>query len=127
MKLMRGLVATALALAMLTSLPVAAVAEDRDRAPVANRVVDELEGKQADVVADRATDRPAREPSDRPADRPGDGLTDHCDTLADTSADDRRCRGESQVDINVRKLIWRLIHAHEWEKLLRLLLGLGWL
>ena len=53
-------------------------------------------------------------------------VTDHevdkCHHFADN---DRRCIDHRPHDLNLRKLIWRLIHAHEWEKLFRLLLRLG--
>lgn len=88
---------------------------------------------QVDEAPDRATDR---RPSDRRTDRVTDRPTDRCRPAdfdrrvccPDQPVDDlpERCRDDERPhDVNLRKLIWRLIEAHEWEKLFRLLHRLG--
>lgn len=73
--------------------PTTDVAPDRDRVRERDR-----------SCADRVTD--ARCCPDQPADR----VPEHC-----------RDHEPPEVDVNIRKLVWRLIHAEEWEKLFRLL------
>ena len=96
---------------------------------VTDRPTDVLTDRPTDVVTDRPTDTPndrcrqklidRRCVSDRPTDRP----VDRCLLTADHP---RPCIDDHRPhDLNYRKLIWRLIHAHEWEKLVRLLHALG--
>lgn len=82
--------------------------------------------QKVDRVRERLTDR--RPVLDRRSDRIDepevDGPIDRC-RIVDNP---RRCLDDERPhDINVRHLIWRLIKAHEWEKLVRLLHWLGWL
>lgn len=147
-----GLRVTALALTvvmtMLVSLtafagePVVEVARDGalqtdDRAP-------NTTDREAERPADVVTDRPVEVETDRTPDSATDlrPASDHRpDRLIDGEVDrpidrchprivdhPRRCvHDERPHDFNVRHLIWRLIKAHEWEKLVRLLHWLGWL
>lgn len=123
MRSRKGLITASLALAMITSLPVAALADERGTDAVTERVTD----KPADRPADKPTDRCLQRLTDRGCvdHRPSDHPVDRCLAVAEN---DRRCLDDHRPhDFNVRKLIWRLIHAHEWEKLIRLLHWLGWL
>ena len=80
-----------------------------------DEVTDRLADKPSDVCPSRQVDRHTRCVSDRPTDRP----VDRCLLTTDYP---RRCINDHRPhDFNYRKLIWRLIHAHEWEKLVRLL------
>lgn len=68
------------------------------------------------VVTDGATrvDHPAR---DRVVDRCRPNIVDNRGACP---------HDEVRHDVDIRHLIWRLINAHEWTKLLRLLHRLGW-
>ena len=131
MRSRKRLITAFLALTMIMSLQVGAMADDRGAEAVAERVTD----KPVERVADKPADRPADKPTDRCLqhltdrrcvdDRPSDRPIDRCLAVAEN---DRRCLDDHRPhDFNVRKLIWRLIQAHEWEKLKRLLHWLGWL
>ena len=120
-----------LVLALFAAFPLSAMAGDR------------VTDRPADQVSDRATDKASsdvkptdvkptdvkptdRRVTDRPTDevRPTDKRPiDRCLHLADNP---RRCVDHEEPDpVNVRHLLWRLFKAHEWEKLVRLLLRLG--
>ncbi|MCI0426250.1 MAG: hypothetical protein L0Z49_00610 [Actinobacteria bacterium] len=132
----RALVAILTTLSMLGILPGVALAADRagdNTATVSTRIDVEVENTDRPDVTDRTDDRPdvttdrcvqrlvdRRCPDDTRPDRP----VDRCRLLADL---DRRCLDDRHPHVNVRALIWRLIQAHEWEKLIRLLHWLGWL
>lgn len=91
-------------------------------------VSDRLDDQEVDRVRATRTDhRPAVDrPSDRIIEREVDRPIDRCHPRIVDNL--RRCLDDERPhDINVRHLIWRLIKAHEWEKLLRLLQWLGWL
>lgn len=113
--------------------------------PRADRPSDRSVDKVTDHTDVRPSDRTDREVTDRPRVRPTDGcalstsdnarpcvvdrttdrITDRCAQIAENP---RRCVDHQLPrDLNIRKLIWRLIQAHEWEKLVRLLHWLGWL
>ena len=109
-------------------VPGVAAAQERaaDRASDSQVVV----GLAAEDVPDRATD--VRPVTDRARDRVTDRPTDRCRPAdfdrrvccPDRPVDDRpeRCRDDVRPhDVNLRQLIWRLIEAHEWEKLFQLL------
>lgn len=109
--------------------------EPSDR-PV-DKVTDHTDVRPADRPDAEATVRSKDQPTDRCAlrtsdkarpcvvDRTTDRATDRCAQIAE---DPRRCVDHQLPhDLNIRKLIWRLIQAHEWEKLVRLLHWLGWL
>ena len=100
------------------------VAADRasDSPVVADLAADNGSDRVTDIrpVTDRAGDRVTDRPSDRC--RPADFDRRVC--CPDRPVDDRpdRCRdSERPLDVNLRQLIWRLIEAHEWEKLFQLL------
>lgn len=116
-----------LALAMLVAMPMSAFANDDAR------VVDTVTEQDFEV------DHPVRDlpvvdvvETDRPSDRPEvdderdkDGEVRHRCLLTDSP---RRCLhhpNDRPHDLNVRQLIWRLIQAHEWQTLFRLLHWLG--
>lgn len=132
-----------LAMAIVATMPLAALATERDAVrdqPVSDKVSDSV----SDVPVDRPSDREVNKPDDRALDRtkdvrPGadvrpdrqidrevDRITDRCHPrIVDNF---RRCLHDDRPhDLNIRHLIWRLIKAHEWEKLVRLLHWLGWL
>ena len=135
-------IAVAMAAALMALLPGTALA-DGERDGTTSRPHDRV----SDKPIDRPTDEPTERPSDKPTDRPSDKPTDRCvqrvvdrrcvddkpkdrpiDRCRLVAENDRRCVTDHPPhDINIRKLIWRLIHAHEWEKLIRLLHWLGWL
>ncbi len=78
-----------------------------------------------DLPTDRRIDREVDRVTDRRIDREVDRVTDRCHPRV---TDNRRCLDDHRPhDFNLRHLIWRLIKAHEWEKLIRLLHWLGWL
>ena len=141
---------TLLVLALLAGFPLSAVAEEDqaqtgDAVTTLDRHTDRVTDRPTDKPSDRPTDKPIDRPTDKPSDRPIDRcdprLTDHVRRCLDRPTTDRpvndclrqtdnprRCISDDHSDhINIRHLIWRLIHAHEWEKLVRLLLHLGWL
>ncbi len=122
-----------LVMALFAAFPLSAVAGDRVSDRPTDKPVDRPVDKVTDAVTDKApsdvTDRKVtdRAPEhDRPKDkvRPTDKRpVDRCVHVADNP---RRCVDHADHDaINVRHLIWRLFKAHEWEKLVRLLLRLG--
>ena len=137
--LRKRLPAIVLALFMTVLFPMTLLAAERD-APESDRaadrvhdgVSDETVEPDVDPLRDRVRDRVTDRPIDREVDRcvqervdrrcPSDHEVDRCHHVADN---DRRCIDHKPHDVNVRKLIWRLIHAQEWEKLFRLLLRLG--
>lgn len=144
----RLLIAT-LAAGMIAALPGTALGQDRAESDVTvtdrvsdspiDRPIDRPTEKPSDLPSDKPTDRPTERPTDNPIDRcletltdrrcvddkPTDRPVDRCLTAADHL---KRCVDDHHPhDINVRQLIWRLIKAHEWEKLVRLLHWLGWL
>lgn len=141
----KRLMATALTVVMVAALPLAATATE-DRAVDRGIDVVERDRAQRDSVTDRpvtdrrVTDRPVtdRPVTDRPiTDRP---VTDRRPDVTDVRGDvtdlrrcvhlvdqPRRCVDGMDDIQNVRHLIWRLINAHEWKKLVRLLHALGWL
>ena len=129
------MVTVALTPALIAALSGSALAADGEvtdvavRDDVTDRATDEVIDLPTDVVTDRPTDTPndrcrqklvdRRCVSDRPTDRP----VDRCPLTTDHP---RPCIDDHRPnDLNYRKLIWRLIHAHEWEKLVRLLHALG--
>ena len=137
------MVTVALTAALIAALPGSALAADGEvtdvavRDNVTDRPTDEVIDRPTDVVTDRptdvVTDRPTDTPNDRcrqklvdrrcVSDRPTDRPVDRCLLTADHP---RPCIDDHRPDdLNYRKLIWRLIHAHEWEKLVRLLHALG--
>ena len=122
-----------LVLTLFAAFPLSVMAGDR----VSDRPTDRVTDRQADKPSDVAptvvdvkptdvavTDRPPEH--DRPTDkvRPTDKRpVDRCLHLADNP---RRCVDDKPDDpVNIRHLIWRLFKAHEWEKLVRLLIRLG--
>ena len=133
-----------LAVALIAVLPGTALAEEGTRGDTA--AIDEVTDRPVDKPVDRPSDKPTDRPTDKPSDHPTDTPTDRCiqrlidrpcvddkptDRPTDrclTAADHpRRCIDDHHPhDFNVRKLIWCLIKAHEWEKLIRLLHWLGW-
>ena len=137
------MITVALTAALIAALPGSALAADGEvtdvpvRDDVTDRPTDELIDLPTDVVTDRptdvVTDRPTDTPNDRcrqklvdrrcVSDRSTDRPVDRCLLTADHP---RPCIDDHRPDdLNYRKLIWRLIHAHEWEKLVRLLHALG--
>ena len=123
-------------LAMTTAVP--AIAQDRDVARDAAVTDAPSETPQTDVVVthpaetDPAQTDPAEtdaaqdDVADRPTDRclAIDLVSDVC--CLDRPSDPRPCNTVDRPhDINYRLAIIRLIKAHEWEKLLRLLHFLG--
>ena len=139
-------IAVAMAAALMALLPGTALAEG-ERDDAASATHDRPTDRAIDRPTDKPTDRPSDRPSDKPTDKPTDRPTDRCiqrlidrrcvddkpkdrpiDRCLAVAENDRRCVTDHPPhDINIRKLIWRLIHAHEWEKLIRLLHWLGWL
>lgn len=133
--------AATLAMVMVATMPATALAGEgvRDRAisdQVVDRVSDLGEDREPDRVADRLDDRSSDgaidvrpEPdrrTDRQIDREVDRVTDRCHPRIVDNV--RRCLSDDRLhDFEIRHLIWRLIKAHEWEKLIRLLHWLGWL
>ncbi len=93
---------------------------DKVRDVIRDRVTDKLRDRVTDKVRDREVDRCIQRRVDRIC--PHDHPIDTCEELADNP---RRCVDHHPHDINIRKLIWRLIHAQEWELLVRLLIRLG--
>lgn len=79
------------------------------------------------VITDRTDLRPVTDVRpDARIDREVDRLTDRCHPRIVDNV--RRCLHDHWPhDLDIRHLIWRLIKAHEWEKLIRLLHWLGWL
>lgn len=132
-----------LAMAMVATMPLAALATERDTVRDHTKV-DQVEDRVSDVpverppdrvvdqrderVQDRATDvRPVTDQRpDGQIDREVDRITDRCHPRIVDNV--RRCLHDDRPhDLNIRHLIWRLIKAHEWQKLFRLLHWLGWL
>ena len=112
-----------LALAMLVAMPMSAFADDD--VPVDDNVTErdfEVD-KPSDtypVVDVLETDRAKVDDG-----RDKDGDVRHRCLLTDNP---RRCLhhpNDRPHDLNVRQLIWRLIQAHEWQTLFRLLHWLG--
>ncbi|MGI9610525.1 MAG: hypothetical protein ACR2NL_09570 [Acidimicrobiia bacterium] len=121
-------VAGAWSMAVLMAFPASALADrgsDRGGSqPVDSAVV--VDGSSA-RPADKVTDRPSGKPSDRVTDRPTDRRVDRCHELV-TDQLRRDCITDKRPhDLNIRQLIYRLIHAGEWAKLVRLLHWLGWI
>ena len=122
----KRVLASALAVVIVASLPLAAAASERDAIdrPVTDRPVTDRPDTDRQL-----TDRPIVDVTDRRPDvidRRRD-VTDHrcCVHLVDHP---RRCADGGLDDPHyVRHLIWRLVQAHEWKKLVRLLHALGWL
>ena len=149
MRVTKRLMTATLAVALIAVLPGTALASDEARgdAPVVDRVSDKPSDRPSDKPTDRPSDKSSDRPADRPTDRPSDKPIDRCvqrlvdkrcvddkpkdrpvDRCLTVAEHDRRCIDDHHPhDFNVRKLIWRLIKAHEWEKLIRLLHWLGWL
>lgn len=116
----RNLFVALLAMAMLAIFPLTAMAEDGGSDVVVDHTVDQAE--PVDEV--KPTDRPSDKPSDKPVRdvKETDKVRDRC-LLTDNP---RRCLHDDRPhDFDIRHLIWRLIKAHEWEKLIRLLHWLG--
>jgi len=126
----------ALTMAVLLLVPLTAIA----REPLTDTVQVDKAAESVDLVRDRPVDQSVdrvREPkTDRRKvlDRQDDRIIEHevdrpIDRCHPRLVDNpRRCLDhERPHDINIRQLIWRLIKAHEWEKLVRLLHWLGWL
>ena len=121
-----------LAVALLLAFPSAALAGETDGRDAAVRDVPVTDEVVTDAATEKPTDVARQDPvtdvaPDRITDRPTDRVTDHCrkhvhGDLRPHCVDDRHPH-----DFNVRKLILRLIHAGEWEKLVRLLHWLGWI
>ncbi len=127
-----------LVLAILGTMPMAAGADDRSRRDQANLPGEGFD-QPIDVVADGPSfdvpDRPGdRLPDrlhdrvvDRQVDRVSDHVTDRCHIRRFALTNDRCIDDHFPRDISIRKLIYRLVHAGEWNKLLRLLHYLGWI
>jgi hypothetical protein len=141
MQATKRLIIATMAVGLIAALPGTALAEDGTRgdAVATDQVTDRPVDNPTDHPTDKATDRPTDKPTNRPTDRciqrlidracvddrPTEPPTDRCLTATDHPTwcvDDHRPH-----DLNVRQLIWRLINAHEWEKLIRLFHWLGWL
>lgn len=120
-----------LVLTLFAAFPLAAMAGDRVTDHPSDRVTDKVVDRPSDKASsdvkpiDRRVTDWAPE-SDRPSDkvRPTDERPlDRCVQVADNP---RRCVDHEPPDpVNVRHLLWRLFKAHEWEKLVRLLIRLG--
>jgi hypothetical protein len=133
------LVSAILTLALVVSAPLAVLAgEDAPtRDAVTDRATDHATDRITDKVTDRITDKVTDRPTDHPTDRPTDRVTDRridrptdrpIDRCLDSVDNQRRCLNDHHPhDFNVHQLIRRLINAHEWQKLVRLLNWLGWL
>lgn len=121
----RKIAGAAIAAALVFAVSSSALAEDTvTDAPVTDRAVTD---RPTDSVTDKPTDKAVDAPTDKVTDRPTDRVTDHCrmhshGDLGRHCIDDRHPH-----DFNIRALINRLIHAGEWEKLVRLLHWLGWI
>lgn len=92
---------------------------DEGREPELDRS-DRFDSDRADVrpAVDVRPDTRIDREVDRPIDRCHPRIVDNF----------RRCLNDRWPhDLDIRHLIWRLIKAHEWEKLIRLLHWLGWL
>lgn len=140
---------TMVAISMLTAMPLAASATTSERGAATDRGAIAVE---ADSTVGR-DERPARSGANEDTERreaPDRDLEETSDRCSRHSVDDpRRCLDRAPEpdrchprlvdnprrcidhgpphDIDIRHLIWRLINAHEWEKLVRLLHHLGWL
>lgn len=139
MRARNRLVSATLTLALVVSAPLAVLADEdaptRDAVTdgvtdhVTDRITDKVTDRPSDRIHDRRTDKVMDRPSDRRTDlvtdRPIDRPINRCHISVDNQ---RRCLDDHHHhDINIRQLIWRLIQAHEWQKLVRLLNSLGWL
>ncbi len=153
MQATKRLIIATMAVGLIAALPGTALAEDGTRGgvvatdQVTDRPVDNPTDHPSDKPTDRPTDRPTDKATDRPTDKPIDRPTDRCiqrlidwpcvddrptepptDRCLTATDHPRRCVDDHRPhDLNVRQLIWRLINAHEWEKLIRLFHWLGWL
>ncbi len=144
MRASKRLMIAMLAVGLIAILPGTALAEEGTRGDAI--ATDHVTDRHVDKPVDRPTDKPTDRPTDKPVDRPTDKPVDRCDQrltdrrcVDDTPIDHptdrclavtdhaRRCiDDEHPHDLNIRQLIWRLINAHEWEKLVRLFHWLGW-
>ena len=143
---MRTITTALLAIAVFAASPLSALATEAsvdagvrissDVAVDIDRPVDAESDRPADRETDTQTDRPSDGDIDRPTDRPSDGDIDRTDETDETDEvrhrclltdNPRRCLHDRPHDFDIRHLIWRLIKAHEWEKLFRLLHWLGWI
>ena len=102
-------------------------ATDRTTDKVTDRTTDKVTDRITDKVTDRITDKVTDRITDRPTDKITDRPTDRCDYRRFAATHDRCVDDHRAHDFNVRELIYRLIHAGEWEKLVRLLHWLGWI
>ena len=153
MQATKRLIIATMAVGLIAALPGTALAEDGTRGgvvatdQVTDRPVDNPTDHPSDKPTDRPTDRPTDKATDRPTDKRNDRPTDRCiqrlidwpcvddrptepptDRCLTATDHPRRCVDDHRPhDLNVRQLIWRLINAHEWEKLIRLFHWLGWL
>lgn len=134
----RPTLVAAMTLVIVAATPLAVLARegfqrDVDEAVQAQERATDLVGPTKEAI-DRPTAGPSGIPSDRPSDRLNetprrchDRVTDEvrdcvqvhrCLRLTDNP---RRCIDvELRPDLDLRHLIWRLIHAHQWELLHRL-------
>lgn len=126
MRTSKRLATAVLTLSLLAGFPLAAVASDApsvDETPTVR-----VAPADTDLVVDvRPSDERPSDPTrrDKISDRrvrDTDQVRDRC-LLTDNP---RRCLHDRPSDhLNTRQLIWRLIQAQEWEKLVRLLHWLG--
>ena len=130
------IVAGMIVASLVVAIPMSAFADDRRPSDGATaRPVEVATDRPVDVVRDhsvsRVTDRPGDRVIDRPLDRPTDEITDRpvdrCDHRRFAAAHERCVDDHRDHDLNIRELIYRLIHAGEWAKLMRLLHWLGWI
>ena len=145
---------TAVATLMALVLPLATVAAAGEQVRHAERaqvaITDEAppavtpvtDHGNTDAERDRVRDQDRTRIDERPVDRPtvepererdrhrvrdarcSDEVTDaRC--CPDRVVDTARCRDAEPPEVNIRKLIWRLIFAQEWRKLFQVLHRLG--
>ncbi len=130
------LVAGILAAALMIAFPLSATADGggfgdqvSDRRPDTNvdQSPDVVRDVRFDAVADRPGDKVVDRPSHRPTDRITDGPIDRCDVRRFAATHPDCVTDHPSHDFSIRKLIYRLIKAGEWAKLVRLLHWLGWI
>ncbi len=124
--------ATIIVTALALSLPGAALADDgvvvHDRVQqTTDAVPSDLTDVPVPPVTDEKPDYVTDIKPDDVADTPTDRVTDRCDIRRFAAAHDDCVSDRFPHDFNVRVLIHRLVHAGEWEKLVRLLHWLGWI
>ena len=121
--------------ALLAVMPLSAAASEVEVSISADVVVESDQStdahtdRPADREVDKETDRPSDREVDKETDRPSDQVdeTDEVRHRCLLTDNPRRCLHDRAHDFDIRHLIWRLIKAHDWEKLLRLFHWLGWI